>query len=199
MKLKKERSKKTSPVRTQTFTEADFICSDNLHNLWKQKSKSLNLTQEKAGEALGITQSAVSQYMRRRISWSMERIVQWARLMQVAETDICPHFGEIYGALHGRTFVRKTVARNDPSGNIKGECVVALPESLKGVEAYSLTEIEQSIYPSTDTLLVDDAECKEGTLCLITNAQGSMRLGLYETALKLEQTKRVVGTLKYGV
>lgn len=66
--------------------------AENLQRIWFEKKKHLNLTQEKAGDLLGWTQGAVGHYLNGRTPLNTDAKIKFAKLLDVAVTDIDPEF-----------------------------------------------------------------------------------------------------------
>lgn len=74
------------------LNEIESSWADNLKKIWQLKKKSLGLTQEKAGFALGMTQAGVSHYLNKTAVLSTEAKLKWSELLEVPVTDIDPDF-----------------------------------------------------------------------------------------------------------
>lgn len=87
------------------WTEADRVAAANLSRIWKEKAERLGLTQEKAAAALGnpgkegITQGAVSQYLRGKIPCRAVATYRFAKLLRVRPLEIRPDLAELIGEL----------------------------------------------------------------------------------------------------
>lgn len=65
----------------------------NLKRIWLIRKRELGLTQEEAADLLGFsTQGAVSHYLNGRMALNTEAILKFAKLLEVAPTDIDPQF-----------------------------------------------------------------------------------------------------------
>jgi transcriptional regulator with XRE-family HTH domain len=91
------------------WTEADRVAAANLSKIWKEKAARLGLTQEKAAAALGepgegITQGAVSQYLRGVIPCRAVATFRFAKLLHVRPMEIRPDLADLTGELDPETF-----------------------------------------------------------------------------------------------
>lgn len=64
--------------------------AQRLKRLWRNKHAELNLDQAKAAKRLGITQSAISQYLNCKIALNTDMILKFAVLLKIQPTDINP-------------------------------------------------------------------------------------------------------------
>lgn len=81
----------TPPKNKQaTVTNAERANAERLRALWNKKAKRLGLTQESAGDVLGMNQSAVSQYLNGRIPLGLEATLNFAALLRVDAREINP-------------------------------------------------------------------------------------------------------------
>lgn len=72
------------------ITQKDRENARRLNRIWHAKIDDLSLTQELAAQALGIGQSAVSQYLNCRIALNLETIIAFAALLGCDPQDIDP-------------------------------------------------------------------------------------------------------------
>jgi transcriptional regulator with XRE-family HTH domain len=79
-------------MRKRTITEADKRAATLLRSVWDRKKGELGLTQDKAADALDMTQGAVSHYLLGRIALGPVATLKFARLLGVAPKDIRPDF-----------------------------------------------------------------------------------------------------------
>lgn len=73
----------THIATARALTEADRQAAARLLSIWKDRKTELGLTQESAAFALGMTQSAVNQYLHGRIALGTDATLRWARLLGV--------------------------------------------------------------------------------------------------------------------
>ncbi|WP_435102305.1 LexA family transcriptional regulator [Arhodomonas sp. AD133] len=77
-------------VMARTLSPDQREAARRLRQLWDRKRHSLGLTQESAGERMGMTQGAVGQYLNGRIPLNPKATLQFARLLGVHPTEIDP-------------------------------------------------------------------------------------------------------------
>lgn len=70
------------------LTEHEILCAQRLRRIWDAKKKALGLTQELAGERLGMTQGAVGQYLNGRVPMNLETKIKFAELLDVGVEEI---------------------------------------------------------------------------------------------------------------
>lgn len=74
----------------RTITATDREAAARLRSIWNAKKRALGLTQESAAFALGMNQSAVSQYLAGKIAIGVEACIRFAQLLGVEPTEIRP-------------------------------------------------------------------------------------------------------------
>lgn len=74
------------------LTEHEKKVAENLFRIWNAKKSSLGLTQDKAGQALDMTQGAVGQYLNARVPLSINALLGFSKILGVSPTDIDPLF-----------------------------------------------------------------------------------------------------------
>lgn len=74
------------------LTPEEDAKGQRLRSIWDAKRKPLGLTQEKAGETLGMTQGAVGQYLNRRIPLGTNALLGFSRILEVDPREIDPAF-----------------------------------------------------------------------------------------------------------
>lgn len=70
-----------SRPKDATLTPADLEAGKRLRAIWDQKAKGLGLTQEKAGDILGISQGGVGHYLNGRAALGVAATLQFAKLL----------------------------------------------------------------------------------------------------------------------
>lgn len=78
-------------MTTKTITKmsaADLEAGTRLRKLWDEKAKGLELTQEKAGDKMEISQGAVSQYLNSKIPLNLTAVIQFAKMLEVNPREI---------------------------------------------------------------------------------------------------------------
>ncbi|MFO1434179.1 MAG: helix-turn-helix domain-containing protein [Candidatus Competibacteraceae bacterium] len=65
-----------------------------LLQIWNERKVQLGLTQKKAADMLGITQSAIGQYLHGIIPLNTDTVIKFARLLGVAPSEISPDTAE---------------------------------------------------------------------------------------------------------
>ena len=74
------------------MTPQDKQAATNLYRIWNDKKRSLGLTQEKASERLGISQSGFSQYVLGKVRLGDSILLKFSELLGVSPTDIREEF-----------------------------------------------------------------------------------------------------------
>lgn len=65
-----------------------------LRKLWDARRDELGLTQDKAAEALGVTQGAVGNMLNGRLAISLRALAIWGRLLKAKPSEINPQFAK---------------------------------------------------------------------------------------------------------
>ena len=76
------------------LTQREEEWGDNLARIWAAKKRELGLTQDKAAEALGVTQGAINGYLNKRTAINAEVAKAFAGLLNVSLYDIRPDLQE---------------------------------------------------------------------------------------------------------
>lgn len=77
--------------KTRTITDADRVAASNLRRLWAARRKlKPSFTQEVAALELGMTQSAISQYLKCTVPLGLKATMQFASLLSVKPEEIRP-------------------------------------------------------------------------------------------------------------
>jgi len=79
-------------MREREITDRDLIAAENLRRIWNEKKKISGLTLEKAGELLGISHSALSQYMNAKLPIGVDFLLRISELLGVEPKEIRPDF-----------------------------------------------------------------------------------------------------------
>lgn len=82
--------------RKKPLTPAQLVACQNLKRIWRHKAHGLGLTQEKAGERLGMTQGAVSSLLNGRLGISVKTLKPLADLLEVEAAEIDPVLARKY-------------------------------------------------------------------------------------------------------
>lgn len=94
--LSAKNSFQTIPVMgKRVFTPEDRAAQKRLKTIWESKRTELGLTQEGSCEALGMNQSAVSQYLRGYIPLRLSAALRFAKLLKVKPTEIRPDLADL--------------------------------------------------------------------------------------------------------
>lgn len=83
-----------SPIRRK-ITEDDLKAAARLRLIWDAKQRELGLTQETAAAAIGLSQSAFSQYLRGKTAIGFEAAVRLAALLKVHVSAIRPEIADV--------------------------------------------------------------------------------------------------------
>ncbi len=83
-----------SPIRRK-ITDDDLKAAARLRLVWDAKKDSLGLNQETAGDAIGVSQSAFSQYLRGKAAIGFEAAVRLAALLKVHVSAIRPEIADV--------------------------------------------------------------------------------------------------------
>jgi len=86
-------------AKAAKMTPADEAAGSALRALWDARASRLGLTQETAGAALGMNQSATSQYLNSKIPIGLEACIKWAALLQCDPGEIRPEFEPLFAAV----------------------------------------------------------------------------------------------------
>lgn len=78
--------------RKRPLTPEEKAVCDRLNELWEERKEKIPVTQDKLGEALGITQGAVGHYLHGRNAIGFEAMFRWAQLLRVHPYEIDPNF-----------------------------------------------------------------------------------------------------------
>ncbi len=76
------------------ITKKDEDNARRLNAIWRDKKDDLGLTQVKAAKALGIGQSAVSQFLTCRMALNTDMILAFAKLLRCSPVQISPDLVE---------------------------------------------------------------------------------------------------------
>ncbi len=79
-------------MREREITEQDLIAAANLRRIWNDRKRFLGLTLEKAGERLGLSHSALSQYMNGKLPIGDTFLLKVSELLGVEPKQIRPEF-----------------------------------------------------------------------------------------------------------
>lgn len=74
------------------MTPEDLVAAENLRRIWNEKKKSLGLTLERAGESLGVSHSAISQYISGRVPIGVDFLLRISEFLGVEPREIRPDF-----------------------------------------------------------------------------------------------------------
>ncbi len=74
------------------LTPNDIVAASNLRRIWDEKRRPLGLTLEKAGERLGLSHSAISQYLGGKMPIGFNFLLKVSELLGVEPHDIRPDF-----------------------------------------------------------------------------------------------------------
>ncbi len=74
------------------MTPDDIAAAENLRRIWNEKKRASGLTLEKAGELLGVSHSAVSQYISGRVPIGVDFLLRVSELLNVEPKEIRPDF-----------------------------------------------------------------------------------------------------------
>ncbi len=74
------------------MTPEDLVAAENLRRIWNEKKRTLGLTLERAGELLGVSHSAVSQYVTGRVPIGVDFLLRISELLGVEPREIRPDF-----------------------------------------------------------------------------------------------------------
>lgn len=76
----------------RNITPEDLEAANNLRRIWNSKKRDLRLTQEKVANDIGVTQGAISQYMKGTVALGIAVTLSFARILQVSPKEIRKDF-----------------------------------------------------------------------------------------------------------
>lgn len=144
----------------KSLNKQDQDKAKKLKSIWNAKAKNLRLTQEIAGEELGMSQGAVGHYLNGRNPLNIKITLQFAKLLQCAPQEIDPSIQDLIDLqsaselLGGNTILDLSLREeageyhhlNQEAIDI-GEAWMVLPESLKRPIRLLITEFLAEQYP----------------------------------------------------
>lgn len=80
----------TTKKPTRKLIDDDHEASRKLLQIWNAKKDSLDLTQETAGEKIGLTQGAVGHCLHGRMAMNEEICIKWAKLLHIDVEQFAP-------------------------------------------------------------------------------------------------------------
>ena len=86
-------------MNNDPLTQEELQWAANLKRVWLRKKKELSLSQEKVAELYGCTQGNVSQYLNAKIPLNTNAVYKFARILQVAPTEINPTITDLIPSL----------------------------------------------------------------------------------------------------
>jgi transcriptional regulator with XRE-family HTH domain len=101
---------------SRQITDADRAAAANLRELWTAHKHAHNIRQSDVAEALSISESAVTQYLRGDLPLGVKATLRWARYLNVAPSAIRPDFEELAGMSPPRVneaLLREAILRID--------------------------------------------------------------------------------------
>lgn len=78
----------------------DAATNKQLRALWDTKAPQLKLTQTSAAVHLGVSQSAISQYLNGQLPLSLEAAIGWADLLQCEVKEVAPGLAKAFKNVH---------------------------------------------------------------------------------------------------
>ncbi len=105
----------------RNITPNDLKAAENLRKIWGSFKEKHDLSQERAGALIGMTQSAFGQYLRGEIPLNTDATIKFARLLGVHPTDL-----------------RKDL-NLDFKSNISNAIVITSPEEIELITSFRST------------------------------------------------------------
>lgn len=90
------------------MTPTDHVAARNLREIWDRIARERRgLTQARAAEELGMSEGAVSQYLRGKLPLGLKTTYRWAAYLGVDPKEIRPDMDELVGAVSSITGKRQ--------------------------------------------------------------------------------------------
>lgn len=138
-------------AKAAKMTDADLAAGRALRTLWDGRAGALGLTQEAAGAALGINQSATSQYLNSKIPIGLEACIKWAALLRCDPAEIRPEFTTLFDAVVATR--AGTAATVPPRANQARESPLVDVAQLRSSIAEAMRELARRRIVPQDSLL----------------------------------------------
>lgn len=169
----------------RNITYQDRQNARRLRKLWEDKKDSLHLTQVKATKALGINQSAVSQYLNGYIALNTDIALKFAALLQVDPEVIKPDLKKFHiSASH-----QKTISVILTTSGKKMTEKIALKVPLDANTEVFGVRVDRAIglrFRVGETILIADEAFSVGDEVLVHTTDKEIFIGTYDGFDELE-------------
>jgi transcriptional regulator with XRE-family HTH domain len=151
-----------STTTKRVITVQDEANAARLRQVWKDKKRELQLTQQKAAEALGFTQPTFNQYLWAKIPLNVEAIFRFSALLKVSPAEIDPDLNKIkplFSAKQLKPRPQTFAVLGTTSGKRKMQAATVETEELDTTQQYAGIQIDTDAYKRilsypTGTLIV---------------------------------------------
>lgn len=133
-------------TQARILTDADRRAAARLTAIYQRKKAELGLTQVKVGEALGIKQTTVSQYMRGVTRLGLVSILKFAEVLRVPPEEIDPEIRTRFATIDS---VRSTVIpiKGQFSGAYQPHATVEIKGSYYMAHQLAVVVDDNTLYP----------------------------------------------------